>query len=338
VAPRAFICGLAGPRLSEDERHFLGDAQPWGVILFKRNIGDADDIRRLCSAARDALGYDAPILIDQEGGRVQRIGPPLLRAYPPGAAYAAIYARNPLLGVEAAHLGARLIALDLLGLGITVDCLPVLDIPVEGGTKAIGDRCLGATVDSVTTIGGAQIDGLRSGGVLAVMKHMPGHGRAMVDSHEDVPQVDASLDELEARDFAPFRLHAAHAGLGMTAHVIFTQIDSAPATLSAPVIAKVIRERIGFKGLLMTDDISMGALSGSLRDRAGGAVAAGCDIVLHCNGRLEEMTEIAASVPELAGESLQRAESALAARIIPEPVERGPLEARFDQLLGQAVA
>jgi beta-N-acetylhexosaminidase len=335
LAPRAFISGLAGPILGEDERHFLRDAQPWGIILFKRNIDTPEQIRRLCSEAREAIESDAPVLIDQEGGRVQRIGPPLVRVYPPGAAYAAIYARNPLRGVEAAHLGARLIGLDLSAFGITVNCLPVLDIPAEGATKAIADRCLGKTVDSVTTLGGAQIDGLLSGGVLPVLKHMPGHGRATVDSHEDVPRVDASLDELEARDFAPFRLHANRARLGMTGHVIYTQIDSAPATLSAPVIAKVIRERIGFKGLLMTDDISMGALSGSLRDRAASAISAGCDLVLHCNGQIEEMTEIAASVPELAGEALDRATAALAARAAPEPIERAPLEARYQQLLGE---
>jgi beta-N-acetylhexosaminidase len=338
VAPRAFIGGLAGPLRTEDERHFLRDAQPWGVILFARNIGAADEIRRLCADAREALGRDAPVLIDQEGGRVQRIGPPLVRAYPPGAAYAAIYAENPLRGVEAAHLGARLIALDLAALGVTINCAPVLDIPVEGGTKAIGDRCLGATLDSVATLGGAQIDGLLSGGVLPVMKHMPGHGRATVDSHEGAPQVDASLEELEGRDFAPFRLHAAHAPLGMTAHVIFTQIDSAPATLSAPVVAKVIRERIGFKGALMTDDISMGALTGSLRERAIAAIAAGCDFVLHCNGRLEEMAEIAASVPELGGESQARAEAALAARRAVAAVDRAPLDARFDEIMQQALA
>lgn len=335
MAPRAFICGLKGTTLSDDERAFLRDGRPWGVILFKRNIGEAEEIRRLCAAIRETLErQDAPVLIDQEGGRVQRIGPPLVRAYPPGAVYAQLYEMNPLFGVEAAHLGARLMALDLIGLGINVDCLPVLDVPVEGNTPAIGDRTLGRTADSVSTLGGAQIDGLLSGGVLPVIKHLPGHGRAVVDSHKELPRVSASLNELEGQDFAPFRLLAGKALLGMTAHLVFTEIDEgAPATLSGTVIANVIRTRIGFQGALMTDDISMGALSGDMRGRAESAIRAGCDLVLHCNGELEEMTEIALGAPELAGDALSRTERALAARPQPEPVERAALESRFDELL-----
>jgi len=340
VAPRAFICGLSGTELSDDERAFLREAGPWGIILFKRNIGDADQIRRLCRAAREALDRpDAPILIDQEGGRVQRIGPPVLRHYPAGAAYGALYQADPLLGVEAAHLGARLMALDLLDLGIDVDCIPVLDVPGDGLTPAIGDRTLGATVDSVATLGRAQIDGLISGGVLPVVKHMPGHGRARVDSHQELPRVEASLAELEAQDFAPFRLWASRAPLGMTAHVVYTEIDpAAPATLSATVIASIIRQRIGFDGLLMTDDINMGALSGDLRGRAAGAIGAGCDLVLHCSGVLAEAAEIAGAVPELAGDALRRAEAALAARQPVEAVDRAALEARFDALIAPAAA
>jgi len=332
--PRAFISGLTGTELSEDERAFLRDAQPWGLILFKRNVENPEQIRRLCHAGREALGRDAPVLIDQEGGRVQRIGPPLARAYPAGAAYGHLYRKNPLLGVEAAHLGARLMALDLIALGIDVDCVPVLDIPVEGVTPAIGDRTLGADVDSVTTLGGAQIDGLFSGGVLPVMKHIPGHGRARVDSHAALPRVDASIAELQDRDFAPFRLWASRCPLGMTAHVVFSEIDDLmPATLSAAVIGNIIRARIGFDGALMTDDISMGALSGSLSGRAEAAVRAGCDLVLHCNGELAQMREIAAAVPELAGDNLRRTDAALAKRRPPEEVDRKALEARFDDLL-----
>jgi beta-N-acetylhexosaminidase len=338
VAPRAFICGLAGTELSSDESAFLRDARPWGVILFKRNVDNPLQIRRLCAAARNALEReDAPVLIDQEGGRVQRIGPPHLRAYPAGAVYAGLYHKDPLLGVEAAHLGARLIGLDLLGLGISVDCLPVLDVPVAGTTKAIGDRTLGTTVDSVATLGRAQIDGLMAGGLLPVIKHMPGHGRAVVDSHAELPRVDAPLAELEAQDFAPFRLLASKAPLGMTAHVVFTAIDgTAPATLSASVILNHIRGRIGFNGALMTDDISMGALTGSLRGRAEAAIAAGCDLVLHCNGQLDEMSEVAAGTPALQGEALRRTEAALAERQPAEAVERAALEARFDALLAKA--
>ncbi len=281
-------------------------------------------MRRLCRAVREALGReDAPILIDQEGGRVQRIGPPHFRAYPAGSAYAALYRRNALSGVEAAFLGAKLIALDLAGLGVTVDCLPVLDIPAEGSTSGIGDRALGDTVDAVATLGGAQLDGLLAGGVLPVIKHMPGHGRATVDSHHSLPQVDATMAELEARDFTPFRLLAKRARLGMTAHVAFLDVDgSAPATLSSAVIANIIRERIGFDGALMTDDISMGALTGGFRERAERAIAAGCDLVLHCNGNLAEMQEIATGAPELAGDALRRTEAALQPRPAPEAADR----------------
>jgi beta-N-acetylhexosaminidase len=335
VAPRAFICGLGGTDLSEEERGFLRDAQPWGVILFGRNIESAEQVKRLCRVARETLGRDqAPILIDQEGGRVQRLRPPIARAYPAGAAFGALYEKNPLLGVEAARLGAKLIALDLSELGITVDCLPVLDVPAAGLTGAIGDRTLGTNVDSVTTLGAAQIDGLLSGGVLPVMKHMPGHGRATVDSHEQLPRVDAPLSELEAQDFTPFRLLARRSPLGMTAHVVFSNLDGeAPATLSSTIIATIIRGRIGFDGALMTDDISMRALAGDYRYRAETAIRAGCDLVLHCNGDLSEMREVAAGVPELAGDGLRRTEQALALPRAPEAVDRRALEARFDALL-----
>lgn len=338
MAPRAFICGLKGTELSEEEGSFLREASPWGVILFARNLEDPEGIRRLCHAIRDALGRgNAPILIDQEGGRVQRFGPPHVRAYPAGAVYGQLYERNPLLGVEAARLGAKLIALDLLALGINVDCLPVLDVPVEGVTNAIGDRTLGTTTDSVATLGGAQIDGLLSGGVLPVMKHMPGHGRATVDSHKELPRVDATLAELEPQDFTPFRLLARRSPLGMTSHILFPAVDeSAPATLSAAVVAKVIRERIGFDGILMTDDLSMHALSGWFRDRAQNAIRAGCDVVLHCNGEMAEARDVAAGVPELSGDALRRTEHALSLLRAPEEVDRRALEARFDSLLAGA--
>lgn len=340
MAPRAFICGLAGTTLLQEEAEFLREARPWGLILFKRNTQSPDQIRRLCRDARAALGAEgAPILIDQEGGRVQRFGPPHLRSYPPGSVYGAIYRQNPLAGVEAAYLGGKLIALDLHGLGITVDCLPVLDMPIDGGTTAIGDRALGHEPDAVVTLGGAQIDGLMSGGVLPVAKHMPGHGRATVDSHQELPRVDATLAELEARDFMPFRLLAKRVPLGMTGHILFLDIDdSAPATLSSAVIGKVIRTRIGFDGALMTDDISMGALSGDLRGRAEAALQAGCDMVLHCNGDMQEMRDVAAAAPELAGDALRRADAALAFRRPPEEADRPALEARYDFLVAKAAA
>ncbi len=338
MTPRAFISGLSGTELSEEEAAFLREARPWGVILFARNMNEPDQVRRLCRAAREALEReDAPVLVDQEGGRVQRFGPPHLRAYPPGARYGEIYLHNSLAGVEAAYLGARLIALDLHALGITINCVPVLDIPVEGVTAAIGDRALGLTVDAVATLGGAQIDGLQSGGVLPVIKHMPGHGRALVDSHHELPQADATMAELEAQDFTPFRLLAKRSPFGITAHVVFLDVDdAAPATHSSLVIVNVIRERIGFDGVLMTDDISMEALSGTPRERAERAIAAGCDLVLHCNGKMEEMRGIAEGVPELSEAMLERTAAALALRREPEAVDRAALERRFDDLLTQA--
>jgi beta-N-acetylhexosaminidase len=339
VASRAFICGLNGLTLSDEEQSFLREFQPWGLILFKRNIGDASSVRRLCAAAREALGRNAPILIDQEGGRVQRIGPPIARAYPPGSAYGALYARDPQRGVEAARSGARLLAQDLLEMGIDVDCLPVLDLPAEGLTPAIGDRALGHTVDSLVALGRAQVEGLLSGGVLPVMKHVPGHGRARVDSHKELPRAGGTLAELDETDFAPFRTLAQAVPLAMTAHVVFEEIDdNAPATLSATIIDKIIRGRIGFDGLLMTDDISMGALSGSLSSRAERAIRAGCDLVLHCTGELDEALEIAGAVPWLEGNALRRAEAALGWRRRPEPIDRATLEARFNNLLSSSAA
>jgi beta-N-acetylhexosaminidase len=340
VAAHAFICGLAGTELSNDETAFLREAHPWGVILFKRNTETPGQITRLCRSVREALEReDAPILIDQEGGRVQRFGPPHLRAYPAGAAYGRIYRRNSLAGVEAAFLGAKLIALDLHELGVSVNCIPTLDIPVEGGTSAIGDRALGDNVDMVATLGGAQLDGTLAGGMLPVIKHMPGHGRALVDSHRELPQVDATMAELEAQDFTPFRLMAKRAPLGMTAHVVYLDVDdSSPATLSRAVIGNIIRQRIGFDGALMTDDISMGALSGDPRSRAVRAIGAGCDLVLHCNGDLMEMIDVADGVPELAGDALRRTDAALAFHRPSAEFDRKSLEARYDFLLGQAVA
>lgn len=338
---RAFICGLGGPVLTADERAFLRNAEPWGVILFRRNIEEPEQVRRLCRDVRDALQRDdAPILIDQEGGRVQRFGPPHLRAYPPAAVIGELYRRNQVHGVQAALIGAKLIALDLIGLGVTVDCLPMLDVPApDSDTAVIGDRAFGDDPDAVSTLGAAQVEGLLSGGVLPVIKHMPGHGRARVDSHKELPRVDAPLPELEARDFVPFRLLAPSAPLGMTAHVVYTALDpDRPATLSAEVIGRIVRRRFGFDGALMTDDISMGALSGDIAGRSGAALRAGCDLVLHCNGDAVEMAEVAGVAPELGGDALRRAHAALALRRDPADHDRRALEARFDTLLAQARA
>jgi beta-N-acetylhexosaminidase len=334
---RAYICGVAGTRLTRDESDALADCQPWGAILFGRNVADLGQVRRLTAAIREALGRaEAPILIDQEGGRVQRIGPPHLPAYPAAATYGALYRQNPLLGAEAARLGAKLIGMDLHDLGITVDCLPVLDIPLPGSDPVISDRAYGSDVESVATLGAAAAAGLMSAGVLPVIKHLPGHGRANVDSHEALPVVDTPLEELEVSDFAPFRLCARRFPLGMTAHIVFSAVDDAqPATLSAAMIA-IIRQRIGFDGALMTDDINMGALGGEVAERARRAIAAGCDLVLHCSGDLAEMQQVAAAVPQLAGDALRRTEAALAARPAPAAADREALEARFRELVAMA--
>jgi len=327
---RAFITGVAGSALSDEERDFLREAQPWGLIVFTRNIATADQLRRLIGDCRAALGRDAPALIDQEGGRVQRLGPPHWPQYPPGAAYGALYDRNRDRGLAAARLGGRLIASDLAALGIDVDCLPLGDIPVPGADPIIGDRAYGTTPDKVAAIAAAIAAGLAEGGVLPVLKHIPGHGRAPADSHKRLPVVATSRTTLEATDFAAFRALSALA-MGMTAHVVFSALDPvAPATTSARIVGDVIRGSIGFQGLLMSDDVSMGALSGTIAGRASAAIAAGCDMILHCNGELAEMREVAAAVPVLAG---HRAEAALNAKRPPAPIDLTSSRATFARLM-----
>ncbi|HEX4411637.1 MAG TPA: beta-N-acetylhexosaminidase [Xanthobacteraceae bacterium] len=332
---RAFITGLSGPELTAEERQFLKDAAPWGLIVFKRNVTDPDGLRRLIDDFRDVVGWQAPVLIDQEGGRVQRLGPPHWPSYPPGAAYSAIYDRDPHMGLATAKLGARLIAADLHAVGIDVDCLPLADVPVAEADPIIGDRAYGTVPDKVAAIAGAIAEGLLEGGVLPVLKHIPGHGRATADSHEKLPVVETDRNTLEATDFAAFRsLNALP--LGMTAHVVFTALDpGAPATTSITIVKDVIRDSIGFRGLLMSDDVSMGALSGTLAERAQAALAAGCDMVLHCNGRMSEMLAVAEATPELAGEAGRRAEAALAARKAPEPFRfNAPMDAFLKLMAG----
>jgi beta-N-acetylhexosaminidase len=261
---------------------------------------------------RDCVGRaDAPVFIDQEGGRVQRIRPPLAPNYPAGAALGALWQQDHDAGERAVWLLARLHAFDLLRYGITADCLPVLDVPIEGASDVIGQRAYGKKPDVVTAMGRAAAEGLMSGGVLPVMKHIPGHGRASADTHFELPTVDATLGALQRHDFAPFR-ELAHLPMAMTAHVIFSAIDPHnPATTSGKVIEEVIRKDIGFDGLLMSDDTSMKALSGDFPSKAAAILAAGCDIVLHCNGELEEMAGIASRAKGLEGTSLERAKRAL---------------------------
>ena len=330
---RAFITGLSGATLTTAERHFLQEADPWGLILFKRNVTTPDALRRLISEFRAVIGRQAPVLIDQEGGRVQRLGPPHWQAYPPGAAYGAAFDRNPNAGLRAARLGGRLIANDLAQLGIDVDCAPVADVPAPGADPVIGDRAYGTDPAKVAALAGAFAMGLTEGGVLPVLKHLPGHGRATADSHQRLPVVTADRATLDATDFAAFR-PLCGLPLGMTAHVVFTAIDPiAPATTSANIVKHVIRDSIGFNGLLMSDDISMGALSGSLSERTRAAIAAGCDVVLHCNGVLSEMMEVAATAPELAGDAARRAKAAQAARKAPAPLDVAASRAELAKLL-----
>jgi beta-N-acetylhexosaminidase len=336
MTARAFIIGLAGTSLSRSERLFLRDAQPWGVILFKRNIEVPEQVRRLTGSIREELGRNAPILVDQEGGRVQRLGPPHWPAYPSGAVYGRLHAKRPAIGERAAFLGACSIAADLRAVGIDVDCAPIADVPVPGADGVIGDRAYGDAPEPVAAIARAVADGLLAGGVLPVLKHLPGHGRAFADSHRELPRVEAELAALRASDFAAFR-SVSDLPMGMTAHVVYDAIDPiAPATTSATVVSQVIRGWIGFEGLLMTDDISMGALCGPVGERSRAAIAAGCDLVLHCNGTLNEMHEVAAAVPVLGGRAATRADSALAQRGSVVTADVAAMRHEFTSLLGAA--
>ena len=337
MSKRAFITGVSGLELTAEERAFLRAERPWGFILFKRNIDNPAQVARLVEELRGSTGdLDAVVLIDQEGGRVQRLGPPHWPTYPPGAVFGTLYDIEPALGLEAARLSSRLIAADLVDLGITVDCLPLADVPVEGADAVIGNRAYGTTPDKVAAIARAVTTGLEQGGVLPVLKHIPGHGRATADTHFKLPVVDTSAAELEAFDFAAFR-PLADLPMAMTAHVVFSALDpEQPATTSATIIAQVIRGSIGFQGLLMSDDVSMNALQGSIAERTRAIVAAGCDVVLHCNGKLDEMRAVAAETPILAGQALERAKAVLASRRQPDAFDRVQGRADLDALIARA--
>jgi beta-N-acetylhexosaminidase len=334
---RAFITGLSGPELSAEEREFIRSERPWGFILFKRNIEIPAQVIRLIRESRSALGEPgAPVLIDQEGGRVQRFGPPHWPAYPAGAVFGALYDIDPALGLAAARLSARLIAADLIETGVTVDCLPLADVPVAGADAVIGNRAYGTEPGKVAAIARAVTEGLERGGILPVLKHIPGHGRAAADTHFKLPVVDTPRAELERTDFAAFQ-PLADLPMAMTAHVVFSALDPAhPATTSATIIEQVIRGVIGFQGLLMSDDVSMNALAGSIAERTRAIFAAGCDMVLHCNGKLDEMREVAAETPELSGKALERARRALASRRAPQAFDRLAARAELDALIDRA--
>ena len=304
---RAFIFGCEGPALGGAERDFFRAAEPLGFILFARNCETPDQVRELTGALRDCVGRDdAPVLIDQEGGRVQRLRPPHWRDAPAAATFGRIAADDPDRARAAVQLNARLIAAELTALGIDVDCLPVLDVPAADAHDIIGDRAFARDPAVVADLGRAACAGLMAGGVLPVIKHIPGHGRATVDSHASLPRVAASAGELAARDFVPFRA-LNDISWAMTAHVVYERIDaSAPATLSPIVVGETIRREIGFDGLLLTDDISMGALGGPMAARTARSLAAGCDVVLHCNGEMAEMEAIAAAAQEMSAAALVR--------------------------------
>jgi beta-N-acetylhexosaminidase len=337
MTTRAFITGVSGLTLTADERDFMRRERPWGFILFKRNIETPAQVTALIAELRRSIDEsDSPILIDQEGGRVQRFGPPHWPVYPPGAVFGTLYDLDRNLGLTAARLSARLIAADLIDLGVTVDCLPLADVPVAGADAVIGSRAYGTEPGKVAAIARAVTEGLERGGVLPVLKHIPGHGRAAADTHFRLPVVDTPKSELEKTDFAAFR-PLADLPMAMTAHVVFSALDPAqPATTSATIIEQVIRGSIGFQGLLMSDDVSMNALAGSIAERTRAIISAGCDMVLHCNGKLDEMREVAREAPVLSGKALDRAKRALASRKPPQPFDRAAARAELDELVGRA--
>jgi beta-N-acetylhexosaminidase len=330
---KAWIAGVAGHALSAEEVDFFADNMPWGFILFGRNVDNPAQVRALTDSMRALTGRpDTPILIDQEGGRVARLRPPHWPSYPPGRTLGALYARDPGKGLRAAWLQSRLIALDLSRLGINVDCLPVLDVPIEGAHDVIGDRAYSHQPYEVAQIGRAACDGLLDGGVLPVIKHVPGHGRAFSDSHKELPNVGTYPAILGCTDFYPF-MQLADMPLAMTAHVVYSGFDrDNPATTSRYMVQTIIRGWLGFDGLLMSDDLSMQALSGDFASRTQSAFAAGCDVVLHCNGVMSEMREIAAHCPLLDGEPKRRARHALMRLAGPDAVDEAALRSEFADL------
>lgn len=328
------IFGLSGLTLTDDEKALFRESDPAGYILFKRNIDTREQVRALTDSLRELHGRDdVAILIDQEGGRVSRMQPPVWPAFPAGARFDELYAKAPMSAIEAARANAEAIALTLAEVGITVDCLPLLDVRVPETHPAIGDRALGSDPMQVAALGRATIDGLRAGGVVGIVKHMPGQGRAVVDSHHDLPVVMASDEELES-DISAFR-RVNDAPMGMTGHIIFEAWDKDHcATLSPIVIEEIIRGRIGFDGLLMSDDLDMKALSGEVPDRAARSVAAGCDLALNCWGRFDEMVGIVNALPDITVRAKERLDAAMATISPPKSVDKiAALIAKRDELL-----
>ena len=335
----AAVYGCQGTELASDERAFFSNVRPFGFILFARNVDNPAQVASLSRQLRDSIGdAHAPIFIDQEGGRVQRLRPPHWQDRPPARRFGELFEQHPDQGREAAYLCARLIAHELRSVGVTVNCAPVLDVPVRGAHDIIGDRAYSLDPVTVIELGRATIEGYIDGGVLPVIKHVPGHGRANADSHLALPRVAASATELSTHDFVTFR-SLNHAPIAMTAHVVFEAIDPRrPATTSPKVVRDIIRREIGFEGLLLSDDLSMAALEGPLNTRTKSALFAGCDIALHCNGKLDEMIQVAREAKELAGASRDRADKALAQLHTPAALDVGAAEARLSEMLMGAVA
>jgi len=329
----ACILGCAGQALSAEERALFRDLRPWGFILFARNLSTADQTRALIESLREAADDEgALVFVDQEGGRVQRLRPPLAANRRPAGLFGALWRDRPEAAEEAVRLNHRLLAHEIAALGFDADCAPCVDLRVPGAHDIIGDRSFGEDPNVVAALGRAAIDGLLAGGVAPVIKHIPGHGRAGADSHFDLPVVDTPSEVLEHTDFAPFRA-LADAPMAMTAHVVYADIDpDACATLSHRVIETVIRGHIGFDGLLMTDDLSMKALGGAFEDRTRDSLDAGCDVVLHCNGDMAEMSAIAEAVPELAGRAAERAAAARAVARRSQSFDPAAAEARLAAL------
>jgi len=331
----AGLYGLEGETLKADEKAFFRDADPWGFILFARNVDTPKQVRALTDCLRDCVGRDAPVFIDQEGGRVQRLRPPFWRAAPPARPFGALYDREPELALEAVRLNHQLLGAELIALGIDVDFAPCADLSIPGAHDVIGDRAFHTEPGPIAAMSTVALEGLLDQGVLGVIKHLPGHGRAMADSHLELPVVDVDAETLFTRDFAAFKAIEG-ALMAMTAHVVYSAIDPEhTATQSRDVIETVIRGEIGFDGLLMTDDLSMQALDGSLQERGERALAAGCELLMHCNGKMNEMVQVAHAAPTLDGQAAERADVTLAARYAPHSFDAEAglerLKALFDE-------
>ncbi|MGB7318105.1 MAG: beta-N-acetylhexosaminidase [Planktotalea sp.] len=328
----ATIFGCQGTTLSAGEASFFREAAPFGFILFNRNLEDEDQIRSLCDALRDAVGRDAPILIDQEGGRVQRLRPPLASEWLPPLDDVIRYGAN---APKAMYLRYRIIAAELMALGIDANCAPMVDLAVDETHEFLKNRCYSNDLQTVIKVGRAVAGGLLDGGVLPVLKHIPGHGRAVTDSHLDLPVVATNGATLREQDFAAFTA-LNDIPMGMTAHITYSAIDDRPATLS-PKMMGLIRDEIGFEGLIMTDDISMKALTGSLAELSRLSIDAGCDVILHCNGQMGEMEDVAGAAGAMSDAAQRRAEAALACRRSPDPVDISHLQAQLEALLNGTV-